>query len=81
MIFVLCIVYYIRLTVDNGLTQATSISWFDIKVFINRPFLIRLSHIISLLQFIACYTDAILKYMGRYTHAFCYNYAIIIIIY
>ena len=24
-------VYYIRLTVDNGLTQATSISWFDIK--------------------------------------------------
>ena len=81
MIFVLCIVYYIRLTVDNGLTQATSISWFDIKVFINMPFLIRLSHIISLLQFIACYTDAILKYMGRYTHAFCYNYAIIIIIY
>ena len=67
--------------VVNGLAQATSISWFDIKVFINMPFLIRLSHIISLLQFIARYTDAILEYIGRYTHAFCYNYAIIIIIY
>ena len=81
MIFVHCIVYYIRLTVVNGLTLATSISWFDIKVFINMPFLIRLSHIISLLQFIAWYTDGILEYIGCYIHAFCYNYAIIIIIY
>ena len=65
MIFVHCIVYYIRLMVVNGLAQATSISWFHIKVFINMPFLIRLSHIISLLQFIACYTDAILESIRR----------------
>ena len=57
-----------------------SISWFD-KCFINMPFLIRLMHIIFLLELIGHYNNVIIEYIGWYTHAFCYNYAIIIIIY